>query len=227
MQHSPLCLMAAEILDQCLCCIDNHRDLMSFALTCRAKNASVIPRHYQYRLIRLRDQTPQVWAHLARRKDLSVDIRAVHLHDFATLSSPDISPSTLVNECLDGASKHGEEDQRVDNMSLALQNMDGMTEFAWSRHTYPYSRLSPSAVATSAHEDNVFLSLSHCPSLLHLTLLGDFGQDSTANTARDSDSVRSLSDHRACVHFMTHYFSFGIYATSSLCLLQDRPGSNL
>ncbi|KAJ7080890.1 hypothetical protein B0H15DRAFT_996447 [Mycena belliarum] len=54
-----------------------HRDLVSLALVSRAAAAPVIPRHTEYRVVRTRHLhlLPAMWAHLARRANLTRNIR--------------------------------------------------------------------------------------------------------------------------------------------------------
>lgn len=132
-----------------------------------------------------------------------MNVRALHLHDVTILKSPDILPSTLVNDCFDGAAKHRDEIQRINNMCLALENMDNMTHFAWSRHAYPYPRL---AVATPALEDDVFRSLCQCPSLAHLALLGDFGEGHNPETSFDFVRPSPVTDVSECAQLTILWF---------------------
>jgi hypothetical protein len=176
--NGPMNLMslARETLEDIASNLDSHRDLISLALVSSAWKAIIIPRHSQYRVIRIREDMPRLWAHLAQRADLARTVKAIHLYDEHDLLSPQIYPTTLV----DAAEEPGEpvgvgswekkEDRKIRNMCQALRHMTGLREFAWtlSSSTYPTSR--------SVQEEAIFLALSQCPSLAHLALWGRFAE---------------------------------------------------
>ncbi|TFK64472.1 hypothetical protein BDN72DRAFT_739054, partial [Pluteus cervinus] len=70
--------LAEDLIQQILPEIELHRDLVNFACTSRLCCQFVIPRHTEYRILRLGTTTSShVWAHLARRPDLACYIREV------------------------------------------------------------------------------------------------------------------------------------------------------
>ncbi|TFK71114.1 hypothetical protein BDN72DRAFT_730040, partial [Pluteus cervinus] len=70
--------LASEILDEIFSHIEHHRDLVNLACVCRTFALVLVPRHTEYRVIKIQSAAPFVWAHLARRRDLTRNIREVH-----------------------------------------------------------------------------------------------------------------------------------------------------
>jgi len=164
--------LARETLEEIISYIDSHQDLISLALVSPALKAIIIPRHSQYRVIRIREDMPHLWAHLAQRADLARTIKVVHLYEEFDFSSPQIYPTTLVEAIprKERDSRGKEEDSKIRNMCQALRHMTALREFAWS--------LSSTALPTvrRVHEDAIFLALSQCKSLAHLALWGRFAE---------------------------------------------------
>lgn len=165
---SPLLLLPQEILDEILAEIDLHRDLISIALVSRACTRLVIPRHSEYRIVRIRHKLPTMWAHLAKRADLARNIREVHICERHNYSASDHSPTTLVSPCKMGDA--GSEDIRVQNMCTALQNMDRLRVFTWSCTYNPF----PEPTATPSQEAEILGTLLRKPSLSKVALAGAF-----------------------------------------------------
>jgi hypothetical protein len=160
--------LARETLEEIVSYLDSHRNLISLALVSAAWKAIIIPRHSQYRVIRIREDMPHLWSHLAKRADLARTIKVVHLYEEHDFSSPQIYPTTLVEE--EHGSGEKEEEQKIKNVCQALRHMTALREFAWS--------LSANALPTTRprHEDAIFRALSRCRSLAHLALWGRFAE---------------------------------------------------
>ncbi|KAF9063952.1 hypothetical protein BDP27DRAFT_1231222 [Rhodocollybia butyracea] len=77
MVHTLLTL-PLEILDTILSDLDTYSDLISLALVSKNIYHQVIPRHSEYRVLRIRHRFPGLWAHLAKRADLSRNLREIH-----------------------------------------------------------------------------------------------------------------------------------------------------
>ncbi|KAF9266675.1 hypothetical protein L218DRAFT_828364, partial [Marasmius fiardii PR-910] len=88
--------LPAEVLDQILSELDLRIDLLSLASANRTCFHLVIPRHSEYRVIRTRHRHAGMWAHLARRSDLTRNVRKVHFCPRDNRIIPDQYPSTLV-----------------------------------------------------------------------------------------------------------------------------------
>ncbi|TFK60390.1 hypothetical protein BDN72DRAFT_727487, partial [Pluteus cervinus] len=70
--------LPAEVIQQILPEIELHRDLVNFACASRLCSQLVIPRHSEYRVLRLEETTSShVWTHLVRRPDSACNIREI------------------------------------------------------------------------------------------------------------------------------------------------------
>ncbi|KAJ7595835.1 hypothetical protein C8J56DRAFT_852869 [Mycena floridula] len=125
----PILRLPQEILDTILEEVDLHADLVNLALCSQACAALVIPRHSEYRLIRIRGSASAVWAHLARRADLTRSIREVHIAETDDHTAPDHIPSTLLEG---GPSPNDDENMRIINICVALKHMQHLKVFSWS-----------------------------------------------------------------------------------------------
>ncbi|TFK67674.1 hypothetical protein BDN72DRAFT_842759 [Pluteus cervinus] len=68
---------ARETIEEILSHIDLRIDLINFACTSRIAASHVIPRHLEYRVLKIGSTAPTLWAHLAFRPDLALNVRAV------------------------------------------------------------------------------------------------------------------------------------------------------
>ncbi|KAF7359275.1 F-box domain-containing protein [Mycena sanguinolenta] len=125
----PLTRLPLDVIEPILCRVESRRDLVSFAATSIACKTLVIPRHTEYRTLRVRDR-PEVWAHLAQRPDLSRNIREVIIRGTSPMKScsqPERYPVTWV----DAASQSDPPETIIANMCEALRNMDNLRSFTW------------------------------------------------------------------------------------------------
>ena len=83
----PLLRLPDEILAEIASELDLHEDLIKFALASHACANIVIPRHTQYRIIRVRNAGFQLGAHLAKRADIARNMQEVHMCELAQLHS--------------------------------------------------------------------------------------------------------------------------------------------
>lgn len=169
--HAPALLrLPREILDEILTQVDQHKDLISLALASHACSDLVVPRHSEYRIIRVRHRVPLMWAHLARRADLARNIREVHLCERHNTVASDHFPSTLINQSVDPASTLMGEETRVRNLCEALRHMEHLRVFTWSWN------FSPPALPTITprYEEAILQALCDKPSLAHVALSGRF-----------------------------------------------------
>ncbi|KAJ8468794.1 hypothetical protein ONZ45_g17116 [Pleurotus djamor] len=122
-----------ELLDDILSLLDLHRDLINFALASKACTRLVIPRHDEYRVIRTRYILPHVWEHLARRVDLSRNIRQVHICLKADYTASDHSPTSLLKDAiLPGTDAESQAQATARNMGIAISHMHYLHTFTWS-----------------------------------------------------------------------------------------------
>ncbi|KAF8993773.1 hypothetical protein BDQ17DRAFT_1392538 [Cyathus striatus] len=161
--------LPGEILDEILSEIDSHDHLASFTLASKACARLASPRHTQYRIIRVRHSMPDMWAHLARRKDLARNIREVHICDRRNYSAPDIYPTKLVEE-VDLAPQNAEESIRVMNLTDALRSMSMLHTFTWASSQ---DRIRPAT--HRSYEALILAAVRNKTSLKHVGLDGRFG----------------------------------------------------
>ncbi|KAJ7863177.1 hypothetical protein B0H13DRAFT_2237154 [Mycena leptocephala] len=145
-----------------------HRDIVSLALVSRASSALVIPRHTEYRVLRTRHLLPAMWAHLARRADLTRNIREVHICERLNKTASDRVPKTLIDRCVDEKITHVVEERRIRNICIALGHMRRLHTFTWSWE------VDPPAIPTieTAHENAILEVLSRKKTLRHIGLSG-------------------------------------------------------
>lgn len=168
MDPASLLRLPPEILDGILALIDNHEDILSFALANKKCSEFAIPRHTQYRILRIRHPYPQLWAHLAQRADLASLITHVHIADNNTLLFTERKPSTLVPQS-DGQNPL-DETVRILNICKAINNMKSLRSFIWELHMrYRRPTLLPE------HEDSILRTLRKRKTLEYLALIGPFG----------------------------------------------------
>ena len=160
-----------EILEEIVAELDQHKDLISFALASRSCAALVIPHHTEYRILRVRHPLPNMWAHLARRADLSRNIREVHICERHNYLSPDHYPITLIDKNIDNALVNAEESVRIRNICQALGHMHRLQVFSWS-----WKDVQGQQWPTSHpdHENAVLVAVSKLPALEKLNLSGKF-----------------------------------------------------
>ncbi|KIY62809.1 hypothetical protein CYLTODRAFT_458684 [Cylindrobasidium torrendii FP15055 ss-10] len=166
---SNLLKLPQEILDEILAEIDLHRHLVSFACVSKACTALVIPRHTEYRVLRIRHKLPAVWEHLARRADLARNIRQVHLCERHNQASSDRFPQTLLKG-VERPYKPEEEDERVQNICKALGHMDKIQVFTWT--TENILTLQPPPLVPQ-HGAEIIAMLVDKAHLKHVALGGD------------------------------------------------------
>lgn len=164
--------LPVEIAEHIISYIHSHKDLLSLALVSRAFPSLIIPKHIEYRELRIGPTTPHIWTHLAHRADLTCNIRTVV---FQTPASGRLSryPVTLVD---DGHAVDVSEDNLVDVICKAFRNMRRLENFCWRNSSYKSSTRSDVKILTS---------LSHCRSLTHVDLVGDFGYDNDTTATQD------------------------------------------
>ncbi|KAJ3507675.1 hypothetical protein NLJ89_g6176 [Agrocybe chaxingu] len=185
-QLSAFLALPDEILDEIVSELDQHRDLVSFALTSKACAATVIPHHTQYRILRVRHTLPDMWAHLARRSDLARNVREVHICERHNYGMPDHYPTTLIDKALDGNLENAEESVRIRNLCLALGHMQDLRVFSWSwRDITGFQR----PTSHPAHENAVLTAVARLPRLETLSLNGRFAMHAM-HSALDPKSLQ-------------------------------------
>jgi len=170
-QLPPICQLPDEIIEEIVAELDQHKDLLAFALTSRICAALVIPHHTQYRILRMRSTVPDVWAHLARRADLARNVREVHISEPCNHWALDHYPTTLLDPQLDRDFSNAEESVRIRNIYLALSHMHRLHTFTWS---WKGVRGDQRPTSNPSHENSVLTAVIRHPSLEHFSLNGRF-----------------------------------------------------
>ena len=166
----PFLSLPAEILDQILSELDLRSDLISLALANRACFHLVIPRHSEYRVLRTRHRHAAMWAHLARRSDLSRNIRKVHCCARDNQTAPDQYPASLVpSERSTPQEDLYLEKMRLANICQALRHMGHLQEFIWENPDDPRQML---VNLSEWNEGNILEALAVSTKLTHLSLSG-------------------------------------------------------
>ncbi|KDR67690.1 hypothetical protein GALMADRAFT_1072918 [Galerina marginata CBS 339.88] len=160
-----------EILEEIVSELDQHSDLVAFALSSRICAALVIPHHTQYRILRVRRPSPDMWAHLARRADLARNIREVHICERTNLWAADHYPTTLIDNRLDRTIESSEESVRIRNICQALGHMRRLRVFTWSWKDVQ-GQQRPTSHPT--HENAILTAVYQRPMLEHVSLSGKF-----------------------------------------------------
>lgn len=184
--------LALETLDQIASYIDLHRDLLAFALASHACANLVIPRHTDYRVIRIRYPMPYMWAHLSRRADLARNVREVHIAEIRNYEAPDHAPAALIDKAIDARLENNTDAARIRNLCRALGHMQHLHTFSWSCVIPPGTRTN-----VPLHEAEIFMALSRCTSLRRLSLAGVLG--SFAKSAHDDPT----STYPVCIYYQS------------------------
>ncbi|TFK66917.1 hypothetical protein BDN72DRAFT_843615 [Pluteus cervinus] len=119
-----------EIIEEILPEIEHHRDLINFACTSQLSSKLVIPRHTEYRILRIGTNSAHIWTHLARRPDLACNIREIDI-ELHVARSPR-KPSVSIED-VDIEERTGE--VREDEIIQALGHMRRLKSFAWEHRS--------------------------------------------------------------------------------------------
>lgn len=162
-----------EILDGILSLIDSHDHILAFALSSHGCAAFAIPRHTEYRILRIRHSRPDLWAHLAQRVDLASSITQVHISDRYTCLQPDRVPRTLVDPLVLQESTHpwDIEAARIRNICKAIENMKSLLSFVWEFNAKPPDK----PTLLPEYEDAILRALRRKRTLEYFALIGPFG----------------------------------------------------
>ncbi|KAJ3718710.1 hypothetical protein C8R42DRAFT_609937 [Lentinula raphanica] len=162
-----------EILDSILSEIDDHDDLIALALSSKDLHRIVIPRHSEYRVLRIRHRFPALWAHLALRADLSRNLREIQITQRDNQALIERYPTTPVSSyqanahgMVDSPDPHQEERERVRNLLVVMEHTQRLKAFHWDfRHSI--GTLFPE------QELQLLASLSRISELRTLVLAGE------------------------------------------------------
>lgn len=195
-----------EILEEIVAELDQHKDLISFALASRLCSTLVIPHHTEYRILRVRHTLPNMWAHLARRADLARNMRQVHICERHNYLTPDHYPNTLIDKNIDSALTNAEESVRIRNICQALSHMHRLQVFTWSCKDVPGPQRPTSH---PNHENAILRVVSQLPALQKLNLSGKFALHALGSEI-DTRSVTYPVSARPCHVFQRLHTILGL-----------------
>jgi hypothetical protein len=118
-----------EVLDEIAFHIASRRDLLAFSLTCDRMYRIIHPRHFEYRVIRARLSSTEVWQHLIDNRALARGVRRLEVMDTRT-AEPEIVPSIVERS-------HDREPLDINSQREALvlktiASLPTLTDFSWS-----------------------------------------------------------------------------------------------
>jgi len=131
-----------EMLDCIVSHIDSKHDLLNLALTCQRMHSVVIPRHFDYRVVRAKVSSISVWNHLIVNKSLAKNVRRLEILDERAPAANEIVPAgimasdTDLESTDDELSMHAKQERYV---IMALGRMNALVEFKWSCNHSPLS----------------------------------------------------------------------------------------
>ena len=128
-----------EILDGIVFYLDNKRDLLSLALSCKRMHGVVFPRHYEYRVIRAKPSSLSIWNHLIVHRSLARNVRKLEVMDERS-AEPEVVPSGVLTSDTDIESSDDELSMHVKQERLlvaAIAKMSSLRSFRWSCNHSP------------------------------------------------------------------------------------------
>lgn len=186
----PLLRLPDEILEEIFSEIDRQADIVAFALASKLCHSIVAPHHTQYRILRVRGTSPDVWAHLARRSDLARNLREVHILEPNNVRAPpDRIPTTLIDGHLDMNLSNADETARIQNLCRALGHMQRLRAFTWSC-LFPGGQRPTSH---PVHENSILAVVTSLPELERVSLTGRFALHALDSTRDPRSSTYPVS----------------------------------
>ncbi|KAF8828392.1 hypothetical protein HHX47_DHR4000467 [Lentinula edodes] len=77
-----------EILDAIVFHVSSRADLLNLAMTCSRMHGVVIPRHFDYRVVKCKVSSVSVWNHLSVHRSLAMNVRQLEVLDERAVSGP-------------------------------------------------------------------------------------------------------------------------------------------
>ncbi|KAJ7229120.1 hypothetical protein GGX14DRAFT_416748 [Mycena pura] len=164
----PLANFPFDIIEVILGGIETRRDLLSFATASSACKELVIPRHTEYRNLRIINNRPEIWQHLVQRSDLACNIREVVIVEVGSETrkrKPERFPITFVEKT---PTQVNLDDVEVVTLILrVLGNMHDLQSFGWIN---PWNAQGLYRNVPNYQQD-VFQTLKDCKSLAKLNIV--------------------------------------------------------
>ncbi|TFK67034.1 hypothetical protein BDN72DRAFT_116228 [Pluteus cervinus] len=181
MRLTPISLsdLPAEMIESIISEIPRTRDLVQLACTCSFFRDLIIPRHTEYRVLRLPDTTAgqfdYLWSHLSQRPNLTRNMRKVHVSasDITDIGWGALFPKTLV-----------EKDHQLNSLNEREEIILSALRLMFLRFLFNTLSVMPSMkrlnlviVTPTTHRpypDEFAVESRHTPSLRHLRLGGKY-----------------------------------------------------
>ncbi|KAJ3887448.1 hypothetical protein GG344DRAFT_55688 [Lentinula edodes] len=135
-----------EILDAIVFHVSSRTDLLNLAMTCSRMHGVVIPRHFDYRVVKCKVSSVSVWNHLSVHRSLAMNVRRLEVLDERATSGPGIaiemvpggisSTETDLEDTDDELAMHIKQEQYLLD---ALSKMAHLESFIWSCNHSPIS----------------------------------------------------------------------------------------
>ncbi|KAF9789886.1 hypothetical protein BJ322DRAFT_1105756 [Thelephora terrestris] len=124
--------LPVELLDKIAFYVDSKNDVLYFALTCQWIHSAVFSAHFEYRVIKAKIGSVEVWRHIIGNSRLAHNVRRLEIVDERS-SESQIIPQRIADT--DAKNIGNELDLRAELEKLlvsAIANMDHLQEFKWS-----------------------------------------------------------------------------------------------
>ncbi|KAK0470444.1 uncharacterized protein EV420DRAFT_1634866 [Desarmillaria tabescens] len=172
-----------EILDAIVFHIDDKRDLVALAVSCRRMHGVVVPRHLDYRVVRCKVSSISVWNHLIVNRSLARNVRRLEILDERASGEAVRIPGGVVGTDTDLESTDDElgmHEKQERFLVSALARMSALRSFVWSCNHSPISI------------DNVWPTLLKCQTLSEVEINDNMIFGPTSDSGEDSRAARSL-----------------------------------
>ncbi|KAJ3809567.1 hypothetical protein F5876DRAFT_89383 [Lentinula aff. lateritia] len=129
-----------EILDAIVFHVSSRTDLLNLAMTCSRMHGVVIPRHFDYRVVKCKVSSVSVWNHLSVHRSLAMNVRRLEVLD--ERASREMVPGgissteTDLEDTDDELAMHIKQEQYLLD---ALSKMAHLESFIWSCNHSPIS----------------------------------------------------------------------------------------
>ncbi|TFK64760.1 hypothetical protein BDN72DRAFT_846285 [Pluteus cervinus] len=169
--------LSPELLEHILNWVEHRRDLISFACVSKMCKEFVIPRHTEYRVLRLSGGRDWVttWNHLTRRLDLVSNFRTIHFvsMDNAAHRGGFRVPSTW-EEKVDQARKIHLRNWKAEHIMKQIEAICEVMERVEMLHTFIWERL-PGHTVIGGDEKRLLGLVAQKPTLRRLELSDEWG----------------------------------------------------
>lgn len=185
-----------EILDAIVFYLDSKQDLLNLALSCQRMHGVVIPRHFDYRVIRCKLSSISVWNHLIVHRDLAKNVRRVEVLDERSTHLESV-PSGIAASDTDLESTDDElvmHQKHERYLVAALGKMTAISSFVWNCNHSPISI------------DDIWPTLLKTDTLQHVEINDNLvfsGPKASLPDQTDDSKVEVTTSHKEKVHWVS------------------------